>query len=155
MNRVGIIIAVLIVLGLAVFIGRSYLSGNTLNLFKTSTATLNNHTFNLYIAKTNKEKEIGLSNRDSLPQDYGMLFPFNYEGNYPFWMKNMRFPLDIIYIDKNKVVEVFTNAQPPKTTNGNITILGPTGNADTVLEINAGLSDKYNIKKGTDVKINL
>ena len=157
MNTKNILIGivVLVVVVAAVLFAKNAISGTALPFFKTSTATVNSQRFNLYIAKTNKDKEIGLSGRDSLPKDYGMLFPFEHDGYYSFWMKNMKFPIDIIYIYDNKVVEVFKNAQPPKSPSEMPQIFRPTEKADTVLEINAGLADKYNIKKGTEVKVTL
>lgn len=120
---------------------------------KTPTAAINKQTFKLYIAATEQEKQIGLSNRKNLPQDYGMLFPFEKDGYHAFWMKNMKFPIDIIYIRDNKVIEVLEKVQPPSSPDVNPQILRPKELANTVLEINAGLAKKHNIKKGDTVTI--
>lgn len=67
-------------------------------------------------------------------------------------MKEMRFPIDIIYIKGGIVTTVIKNAQIPDESN-NLPIYQPTEKSDKVLEINSGLSEKYNIKKGSSVKI--
>lgn len=119
---------------------------------KTETATINNHTFKLYVARTTKEKEVGLSEKTSLPEDFGMLFVFEKPGFYSFWMKNMKFGIDIIYINKGEVVTIYKNLVPEKS-NKEALLYNPEEPADMVLEINAGLSQKYNLKKGDRVKI--
>jgi uncharacterized membrane protein (UPF0127 family) len=120
-----------------------------------STITSNNHTFKLTVVKTQKDQEIGLSKYTSLPQDQGMLFLFDKPDFYNFWMKNMKFPIDIIFIRDNTIVTVAENVQPPKSTTDNLPTYPPEAPVDKVLEISAGLSKKYNIKKGDTVKINL
>lgn len=109
-------------------------------------------TFRVMVAKTDKEKQIGLSNKKQIAKDQGMLFIFNNSDYYSFWMKNMEFPIDIIYINGNKVTTVVDSAKVPNT-NTNLTIYQPQDKSDKVLEINAGLANKYNIKKGSTVTI--
>lgn len=121
-------------------------------LAKTPKITINNHTFNLYIAKSSRDKEVGLSKYTNLSQNQGMLFPFGTASNYSFWMKDMQFPIDIIFIRNNKIVVIYQNVQPPQK-NQNLTIYRPQELSDTVLEINAGLSEKYGFTKGDFVKI--
>jgi len=120
-----------------------------------NSVTINNHTFKVELAKTAKEQQMGLSGRDSLSQDQGMLFIFDHPDYYNFWMKNMKFPLDIIFINGSKIVSIVKNAKPPQSPNVNPPVLKPEGLVDKVLEINGGLTDKYNIKKGDVVKIKL
>ncbi|MDP2649611.1 MAG: DUF192 domain-containing protein [bacterium] len=119
---------------------------------KNPTVSINKHAFSVVIAKSAKETEIGLSEKTSLPQDSGMLFIFNNPDYYSFWMKNMKFSIDIIFINKDRVVAVFTDAPIPKSKDEYLPIYKPDEPADEVLEINAGLSKKYNIKKGDQVK---
>ncbi len=65
------------------------------------------------IADTQEKKEKGLSNREFLEQNSGMLFLFEKPGRYGFWMKEMNFAIDIIWIDKDKsVVEITANVDP-------------------------------------------
>lgn len=114
---------------------------------------INNHTFVVTVAKTQAEKEKGLSNTPSLAANHGMYFPFDHADFYSFWMKDMKFPIDIIYIANGKVVTVFSNVQPavdPYTT-----IVKPKQPANAVLEINAGDAKKYSIKEGDAIKTSL
>ncbi|MBI2431126.1 MAG: DUF192 domain-containing protein [Candidatus Levybacteria bacterium] len=120
---------------------------------KNPTLTIKNHTFTILVAKTPQEKEVGLSEKTSLPQNSGMLFPFEKADYYSFWMKNMKISVDIIYINKDKIVTIIENAQAPKSPEDNLQIFRPDEPADKVLEINAGLSKKYGFKNGDGVKI--
>jgi uncharacterized membrane protein (UPF0127 family) len=64
-------------------------------------------TFTLEVADTEATREHGLMERDSMPSDHGMIFIFAQEEPLSFWMKNTRFPLDILYVDAaGKVVSI-------------------------------------------------
>ncbi|MDP3988555.1 MAG: DUF192 domain-containing protein [Candidatus Levybacteria bacterium] len=119
---------------------------------KTPSVTIDKQTFSLLIAKTGDETQIGLSKKTSIPQNQGMIFIFPKPDYYSFWMKDMKFPIDIIYINNNKIATIIPDAQPPKSQNESLPIFKPDEPADKVLEINAGLSKKYNFKKGDEVK---
>lgn len=68
---------------------------------------IGSRTFVLEMARTDAEQEKGLMKRDSMPADHGMIFPFKEERVLGFWMKDTRFPLDIIFADsKGKVVSI-------------------------------------------------
>jgi uncharacterized membrane protein (UPF0127 family) len=116
---------------------------------------INKQKFTVNLAISNQQKEKGLSILNSLPLNKGMLFPFEKSGIYVFWMKGMKFPIDIIYIQNNKIVEIFKDLPNPKTTNEAPAIAVPKQKANYVLEINSGLSSKYNFKTGDNVFINL
>jgi len=151
-------ILALFALLLAIVGGIAFVQTNPKNISfpfftKTATATIANHTFTLLLAKSAQEKEIGLSEKTSLPQDTGMLFSFGQSDYYSFWMKNMKIPIDMIYINKNKIVTIYENLQPPKSKDESLPILKPSEPSDTVLEINAGLAQKYGFKKGDAVKL--
>lgn len=118
---------------------------------KTPTAKVDSHTFKLYVAKNQKDKEIGLSKYDKLGNDQGMIFQFGKPSYYAFWMKDMKFPIDIIYLKDSKIVTIHKSVPPAKS--GILTLYNPTQPADTVLEVNAGLSQKYNIKVGDKVSL--
>lgn len=150
---IGLFTLLLAVVG-GIVLSQNYFKENgQLSFLKSAKATVNNHTFSLLIARSAAEKEAGLTSKTSLPQGSGMLFLFDKAGDYSFWMKNMKFPIDIIYIDKDKVVTVYENLQPAKSKNESIPVFTSNQPADKVLEINAGLSKKYSIKKGDMVKI--
>ena len=110
--------------------------------------------FFVEIAKTDAEREQGLMNRNELDKNKGMLFIFDKEGNYPFWMKNTLIPLDMIWLDANqKVVFIKDGAQPCKTLICPVII--PSGNAQYVLEINSGVAKNLGIKIGDMMELKI
>jgi uncharacterized membrane protein (UPF0127 family) len=98
------------------------------------------------ISDTEDKEELGLSNRESLDQNSGMLFVFSDPGSYQFWMKDMHFPVDVVWINADKkVVSMNTNMSPdtyPKT-------FSPVSDILSVLELNAGATSKFGIATGT------
>ena len=149
MKKILIILGVFLIIILAIF----FLKNQSLFPFKKNpTAMINGHTFNLLIASSRKEKEIGLSEKKSLPENQGMIFPFGKLDYYSFWMKDMKISIDIIYIDNDTIVTILSNIKPPANPTDNLTIYNSTSPADKVLEINSGLSEKYNFKKGDKIK---
>ena len=118
-----------------------------------SKVTINTHTFAVKTASSAAQQQQGLSGVKSMPQDQGMIFIFDQAAKYPFWMKEMKFPLDIIFIRDNKIVQIFQNVPAPKDSKTQLPIYQPVAPADRVLEINAGLSKKYDFKKNDEVKI--
>ena len=102
------------------------------------------------LAATSGERQQGLSGRASLPQGTGLLFVFERPDIYPFWMKDMNFPIDIIWLaplgggNNAKVSYIKKDARPesyPET-------FTPREEAMYVLEVPAGFSDKYGIGEG-------
>ena len=116
--------------------------------------TIDNHIFSVDVASTSAEQQQGLSGRNSLPQDQGMLFVFKTPDRYAFWMKGMKFPLDIIFIKDNKIVSISRNVPVPKDANEtNLPIYTPSAPANRALEINAGQATTYDFQKGDAVGI--
>lgn len=149
MKKIFLIFSVLILV-----IALAFLNHNSPDK-KTPQATINNHIFNLETARTEKEKGIGLAKYTNIPQNFGMLFIFEKPGSYSFWMKNMKFPIDIIFIKNNKIIKIFNNVPTPKSDNEQLSIYTPDQLSDAVLEISAGLSEKYKFKNGDPIKIKL
>src|SRR6218665_2857644 len=74
---------------------------------------INNQVLDIKIAMTSQEKTQGLCCRDSLPVNQAMLFVYDRPGNYPFWMKDTRIALDMIWISSDKkIVHIEHNVQP-------------------------------------------
>ena len=98
------------------------------------------------LAESQGARAQGLGGRKSLPQDQGMFFIFEKSEAHPFWMRDMQFPLDIIWLDENyKVVYIEKNIDPatyPKS-------FGPDVPTQYVLEINAGWAEKNKINAGS------
>jgi len=111
-------------------------------------AIINGHTIRLELAVTETEKEKGLGYRDSLATDWGMLFVYNHPERYGFWMKGMRFPLDFIWINGNKVADLSDHIPPPVSDTAQPVSLAPSAPADKVLEVNAGVIDRIGVKIG-------
>lgn len=116
---------------------------------KTSKISINDHVIRVEIASSPISQSKGLSNRTSLKDDEGMLFTFPRKDLYSFWMKEMNFPLDFIWIDKETVVDVSRNI--PVFTSGELQTYSGRLPYDKVLEISAGSADKYGIKIGDKV----
>jgi uncharacterized membrane protein (UPF0127 family) len=89
------------------------------------------------LATTSADQQRGLSGRDSMPEDHGMLFVFSQEGQWGFWMIDMKFPLDIIWFNSTKQV-VFIEQNLPPCTPAGCPVFSPPVNSRYVLEVNAG-----------------
>lgn len=103
-------------------------------------------------AISSEEKSLGLSGRTSLDPNSGMLFLFSqYENHRPsFWMKEMLFPLDIIWIKNGSIVDISKNVPnpPPKTPLLELPRYAPKTDIDSVLEVNAGWTTLHEVKIG-------
>lgn len=113
--------------------------------------TINGINIQVEIADTNILRQNGLSNRDSLEEGKGMLFVFEKQNIRPtFWMKDMQFPIDIIWINDNQVSQIMKNVRPdlPGVSNVNRAIYKPNDEIDFVLEVPANFSEQKGIKEG-------
>jgi len=91
--------------------------------------------------------------KKSLPEDEGMLFVFDEEGYHGFWMMNMSFPIDIIWINnEKKVVDIVKNAQPCKFS---CPSYKPKEKAMYVLEVNANFTEEHGIRIGSYIEFEL
>lgn len=105
---------------------------------------IKNIDYKIELSKTTAQKSKGLSERETLCQNCGMLFIFGFETNLPFWMKNTLIPLDMIWLDKDgKIVDI----QTANETNSTKIYQNKTP-AQYVLELNANDSQKINLKIG-------
>lgn len=97
------------------------------------------------LAVSDEERQIGLMFRDKLNPDQGMLFVFKDESFQSFWMKNMKFPLDILWLDREKrIVHIESHVPPCK--NQPCVSYSSRIPAIYVLEIKAGSVDKNQLK---------
>ncbi|MFK7898341.1 MAG: DUF192 domain-containing protein [Myxococcota bacterium] len=90
------------------------------------------------IAESPAKQALGLGQRDSLDWDTGMYFLYERPAFYSFWMKGMRFSIDIIWIHKGRIVDLDTNV--PFEKGGNGPTVRPRSLVDAVLEVPAGYS---------------
>lgn len=107
---------------------------------------INGQEFKVELAISAEARAKGLGGRKKLCTECGMAFLFDIPGKYPFWMKDMQFPLDIIWIKERTVVFLAKNVPADHKE-----IITPSAEADIVLEINAGFAEKYGIKEGDGV----
>ncbi len=114
----------------------------------TPTMTINGHKLDIEIVDTNDERRLGLSNRDSMPENHGMLFVFENEIEHSFWMKDMRFDLDFIWIKDEKVVQITPNVSKNSTE-----IYKPNVPVDSVLEVNAGWITEKGVRVGDSIDL--
>jgi hypothetical protein len=88
----------------------------------------------------------GLSGIEQLPSGYGLFFVFKEEGFHGIWMKDMKFPIDIIWMDKKlQVIDIKKDISPDTYPE----LFYPQTPALFVLEVEAGFSIKNNVKVGT------
>lgn len=113
--------------------------------------TIGDDTFRVSVAITPQEITKGLGGRSALGKDEGMLFAFNNKDRYPFWMKDMNFPIDIIWIEDNVVIDITSDVQV--ATDSSLPTYQPRSIANKVLEINAGEAEHRNINIGDTVTI--
>jgi len=110
-----------------------------------SKLTIGGKTFIVDVSDTPFTMSRGLGGRESLGSNEGMVFIFDKSDKHGFWMKNVFFPIDIIWMDENLVVNhIEKSVSPlsyPKT-------FYPDTPSLYVLEVNAGESDKLKLKIG-------
>ena len=112
----------------------------------TTTVQIRGHVFAVDVAVTEEEKQKGLGYRDSLPENSGMLFPYGHKERYGYWMKGMRFPIDIIWIEDNLIADISKNV--PVAVSGTLPSYAPSKPVNKVLELNAGTADRIGAKIG-------
>jgi len=122
---------------------------------KNGTISINGKNYKIEFALTTLQKAKGLSNRDFLCENCGMLFVFDNPGIHPFWMKDTKIPLDMIWLDTNGKIVHYEIANPepntPITKLKNYKNIVP---AKYVLELNANDFAKLKLKIGDTIKIN-
>ena len=119
--------------------------------YTSATLEIRGKTVRVELADTPEKSRQGLSGHNPLGKGEGMLFIFTSPARYSFWMKDMRFPLDMIWIGEDwRIVDITKNALP-ESYPGHFQPLAP---AQYVLEVSAGFSDANNIAIGDAVIYN-
>ncbi|MDO8498320.1 MAG: DUF192 domain-containing protein [bacterium] len=126
---------------------------NTSKSFPSTQIKVGQAVVKVEVADTPEERGRGLGGRNSLATDSGMLFVFSESQKQRFWMKGMKIPVDMIFIDKGRVVDILKNVPPPSPNQSDQTLLiyEPVAPADMVLETNAGFADSFGIRTGDSV----
>ena len=121
-------------------------------LMRTAALAVGAHTFTVEVADTIPLRAQGLSGREKLEENHGMLFLFTTAGRHPFWMKGMKFALDFVWMYGDKVVGTTENVPPPKGSLFSLPIYYPPEEVDMVLEVNAGTVARLGIHEGDVVE---
>lgn len=118
----------------------------------TSTIQLGSGVFQTAVMKTEAEREQGLSGYDALADNQAMLFVFPHDDTWGIWMKDMNFPIDIVWLDATKtVVHTKQNAAPDSYPE----IYTPDKKARYVIELAAGTIKDKNIRSGMNAKFDI
>ena len=117
--------------------------------------TIGATTIPVEIADTDAKRSLGLGKRTSLDKDSGMLFIFPQKDvTRNFWMKDMNFAIDIIWINDGKIVRIDKNVPPqPGVADSALKSYSSGTPVDYVLEVNAGFSEKGGINIGSGVDL--
>lgn len=106
-------------------------------------------TIGVRVADTRQERRTGLSETESLPEDEGMLFVFPSEGEPTFVMRDMSFPLDMIFVGEDgRITEIYEAPVEDRP------LTGYSATAKWVVEVNRGFTDEHDISVGDSVVIN-
>ncbi|MDP2676928.1 MAG: DUF192 domain-containing protein [bacterium] len=112
---------------------------------QTATITIRDTAISVEIADTSEKRALGLGGREALGENEGMFFIFEQPGYHAFWMRNMKFPLDIIWIDENlTIAHVQENISPDTFPNQ----YAPDEPVQYVLEVQAGFAETHGITTG-------
>jgi uncharacterized protein len=103
------------------------------------------------VAADRASQERGLSGRDALAPDAGMLFVLDTDRPV-FWMRGMRFPLDIVWIARGRVVDVTAGVPLPRPGRA-LPTYSPRRPADRALEVNAGWAVRHGVRRGDAVRL--
>jgi hypothetical protein len=130
-------------------------ANRTLSGYRQVNVTLNNVTILADIAETGEQVNKGLSVRDTLDEHEGMIFVFKTPYPHSFWMKNMKFPIDIIWINEYHEVVHVEHSLDPCTNDFFCPSYRPERNSLYVLETVAGFAQKYNVTENDYVYFQL
>ena len=136
--KYGVVVVLLVLVALTFFRFFGPANGRT-------TLRAGTHNYDLQLVTTAAAQEKGLGGRNDMPRESGMLFVFQNSATHCFWMKDMQFPLDIIWTDKtHKVVYI----QPELAPNTYPRTFCPPRPAQYVIELNAGEATRASIHIG-------
>ena len=146
-----ILIIILGVLGGAFLIHKS---GILKSDYKKATVAINNNSFVVEVADNPLKMAKGLSGREQIKPDKGMLFAFGSSSMRTFWMKDMLIFIDILWIDKGKVLGIESNASTEMgVPSSQLKRYRSPEPVQYVLEIAAGRADELEIRVGDNVNI--
>ncbi|MBX0322918.1 DUF192 domain-containing protein [Halomicroarcula sp. F13] len=110
-------------------------------------------TVEVRIADTFEQRYVGLSKTDSMGPNEGMLFVHDEEGEYAYVMRNMSFPLDIIFVDANGTITTVHHAPLPPEGTSESDLKRYEGRGKYVLEVNRGWANRTGVGVGDRVEL--
>ncbi len=145
-KKIKLLITLLILMSLVVLSQFFPKSKNNNEEYKNRAITIADTQLHVYVADTDQKKARGLAAFDSIEDDQGMIFEFEDMGIQTFWMKDMKFAIDIIWVRDNKIIAIDKNIQSEQSkSDDEIIRYKSSEDVDTVIETNAGWCDKHNI----------
>ena len=106
------------------------------------------------IADSQEKQIAGLSGRQTLGEDEGMLFVYAKPGAYGFWMKEMNFDLDFIWISDGRVVEITEDVPKPNAEDADsLPVYQAKVPVEAMLEVNSGWAKRHDIKIGDEIML--
>lgn len=112
---------------------------------------LNDQSLFVQVPTTPQRQAQGLGGRDRLADTWGMMWRYDEPQQVTFWMKDMKFPLDFIWIRGGQVIGLTMNVQPPVSAVEELKLIRPPAPVDRVVEVNAGYAHAHRIAVGTKV----
>jgi len=103
------------------------------------------------ISDTPAKRTLGLGKRGGLRAGWGMLFVFEKTGSHPFWMKDMHFAIDILWLRNRRIVHIAHNVVPPVSGKKPETLVPPVS-ANLVLELAAGQAEALGLETGQSLR---
>lgn len=122
-----------------------------LDPYSTKRLRLNDQSLFVEIPATTELQAKGLGGRDTLGDDRGMMWVYPSAQDVTFWMKDMRFGLDFLWIRDGQVIGVTANVPPPKSRTEQLQLIRSPEAVDRVVEVNAGYAATHGITIGTTV----
>ena len=153
MRIFNVIMVFVLIIGAGHFLYKNYSETfiNTLTGNPHRTMYVDNLAISVTVAKNKEDRQKGLSGTRSLDELQGKLFVFEKEDYYGIWMKDMNYPLDILWIDNNfEIIYIEEDVEPSTYP----TIFTPKKPARFVLEMNSFFTESFNIKVGDRVTLN-
>ena len=130
--------------------GESGNEGGSVGMLDEGVVRIDGVRFDVLVARTNAERRQGLGGRASLEDRQGMLFVFDDIGKQSIWMKEMKFPIDIVWISENlRIVEIKRDATPESYPE----VFSNVRPARYVLELPAGSIDRYSLNGLSNIQI--
>ncbi len=151
MNKKILVIVVLILIALGVSVAMTaHAPTNEDAVYPQASVSIGGKAFKALVSSTEALRDKGLGQRDSLPADEVMLFAFDAPDLLGFWMKDMRFSIDMMWLDLNGTVITIAKSVSPDTYPK---VYFPSRPALYVVETNAGVLQSLGVKEGDKVSI--